>query len=113
MTFMPGLMFDFMTPGKRAAMSREMTAASGVSYRAYVAAVLRTAADARKAWIELAFIDESIQLRESSVGALEQSRELASIDYTTGRGMGTLAERKMRRITTPPIRRSPKPRPSS
>ena len=90
MTFMPGLMFDFMASGKRAAMAREMTAASDVTYRAYVAAVLRTATDARKAWIELAFIDESIALRESSVGALDQSLELANVDYTTGRGMGTL-----------------------
>ncbi len=91
MTFMPGLMFDVMTPGKRAAMAREMVASSNITYRAYVATVLRTAADARKAWIELAFIDESLRLRESSIGALEQSLEFANTDYTTGRGMGTLA----------------------
>ncbi|MDO8540187.1 MAG: TolC family protein [Opitutaceae bacterium] len=91
MTFMPGLMFDFMSRGKRSAMAAEMTATSIVAYRTYVAAVLRVASDARKAWIELAFIDESIRLRESSVGALEQSLEIANTDYTTGRGMGTLA----------------------
>ena len=91
MTFMPGLMFDLMTSGKRAAMAREMTATSNVSYRGYVATVLRVASDARKAWIELAFIDESIRLRESSIGTLERSLEIANTDYTTGRGMGTLA----------------------
>lgn len=91
MTFMPGLMFDFMTRGKRAAMAAEMTATSVVAYRTYVVTVLRVAADARKAWIELAFIDEAIRLRESSVGALEQSLEIANTDYTTGKGMGTLA----------------------
>ncbi len=91
MTFMPGLMFDIMTPGKRRAMAAEMTATSVVAYRTYVSTVLRVASEARKAWIELAFIDEAIRLRESSVGALEQSLEIANTDYTTGKGMGTLA----------------------
>ena len=91
MTFMPGLMVEFMTPGKRRAMAREATATSNIFYRTYVATVLGVAADARKAWIELAYIDEAIRLRESSLGALEQSLEIANTDYTTGRGMGTLA----------------------
>jgi outer membrane protein TolC len=91
MTFMPGLMFDFMTPGKRAAMAREMTATSAVAYRTYVLAVLKVATEARKSWVELAFIDETIRLRENSLGALERSLEIANTDYTTGRGMGTLA----------------------
>jgi len=91
MTFMPGLMFNVMTSSKRAAMAREMTATSSVAYRAYVGEVLKVAAAARKAWIELAFIDESVRLRESSVTALERSLEIANTDYTTGRGMGTLA----------------------
>lgn len=92
MTFMPGLMFDFMTPGKRRAMADEMTAASTVSYRNYLAMVLRTAADVRKAWVELAFAEEALKLRQDSLQALAQSQELAQIDYTTGRGMGTLSE---------------------
>ncbi|MEO6994470.1 MAG: TolC family protein [Lacunisphaera sp.] len=91
MTFMPGLMFDVMTPGKRTAMARELTATSNVAYRTYVVSVLRTAAEARRAWIELAFIDEAMRLRESSIGALDQSLEIANVDYSTGRGMGTLA----------------------
>ena len=91
MTFMPGLMFDFMGAGKRTAMGREATAAAGVARRGYISAVLNTAAETRKAWIELAFVDEAIRLRESSAGALERSLELANTDYTTGRGMGTLA----------------------
>ncbi len=91
MTFMPGLMFDFMSRGKRAAMAAEMTATSKVAYRTYVATVLRAASEARKAWIELAFVDEAIRLRESSVRSLELSLEIANTDYTTGRGMGTLA----------------------
>ncbi|HWA24875.1 MAG TPA: TolC family protein [Lacunisphaera sp.] len=92
MTFMPGLMFDFMTPGKRRAMADEMTAASSLAYRNYVATVLRTAADVRKAWVELAYADEALNLRQASLRALAQSQELAQIDYTTGRGMGTLSE---------------------
>ncbi len=91
MSFMPGLMFDFMGAGKRAAMGREATAAAGVARRSYISAVLNAAAAARKAWIELAFVDEAVRLRETSVGTLERSLEIANTDYTTGRGMGTLA----------------------
>lgn len=90
-SFMPGLTFDFMTVGKRRAMAAEMTAASNVAYRTYLATVLRVAAEARKAWIELAFVDETIRLRQDSVGALERSLAIANAGYTTGRGMGTLA----------------------
>ncbi|MDD3179944.1 MAG: TolC family protein [Opitutaceae bacterium] len=90
MSFMPGLMFDFMAQGKRAAMGREAAATSGVSYRTYVAAVLRTAADVRKAWIELAYVDEMARLREGSLSALDQGLALANIEYATGRGMSTL-----------------------
>jgi len=92
MTFMPGLMFDYMTPGKRAAMGREAAAASGVAYRQYVTTVLRTAAAARKAWIELAFIDEAIGLQEAALGAIEQSAALSGADYSTGFGMATLED---------------------
>ena len=90
MTFMPGLMFDFMAPGKRAAMGREATAASQVSYRAYVATVLRTAAGVRKGWIDLAYLDEAVRLRETSLAAVDQAAAVAQADYTTGRGMSTL-----------------------
>jgi len=90
MSFMPGLMFDLMTPGKRAAMAREATVSSEVFYRSFVSAVLATAADARKAWIDLAFVDESIRLGETTISSLEQSSALANADYATGRGMATL-----------------------
>jgi cobalt-zinc-cadmium efflux system outer membrane protein len=91
MTLMPGIMFEYMTPGKRSAMGREATASSNIVYRTYIAAVLGVAAEARNAWIELAYIDEALRLRESSVGALGQSLEIADTDYITGRGMGTLS----------------------
>ena len=90
MTFMPGLMFDFMTPAKRAAMGREATAASQVAYRAYVSTVLRAAAEVRKGWIDLAYLDETIRLRELSLVTLDQAVAVAQADYTTGRGMSTL-----------------------
>ena len=90
MTFMPGLMFDFMTPGKRAAMGREATAASQVAYRAYVSTVLRTAAEVRKGWIDLAYLDEGVRLDTASLAAIDQAEAIAQSDYATGRGMGTL-----------------------
>lgn len=92
MSFMPGLMFDIMGAGKRAAMGREATAVAGVARRTYLAVLLNTAAAARKAWIELAFIEEAIRLRELSAGTLGRSRDIANADYTTGRGMGSLTD---------------------
>lgn len=91
-SFMPGLMFDFMGSGKREAMGHEATATTNVARRAYISAVLNSAAEARKAWIEVAFVDEAIRLKEMSVGSLEASLAIADTDYSTGRGMGTLAD---------------------
>jgi outer membrane protein TolC len=90
MTFMPGVMFDLMSSGKRAAMGREAAATSQVAYRAYVAAVMGAAADTRKAWIELAYLDEAVRLKAGALDALDQARALAEAGYATGRGMGTL-----------------------
>lgn len=90
MSFMPGLMFDLMEKDKLSAMGREAAAASDVSFRAYVATVLRTAAEVRQAWIELAYVDEALRLRQTSLDAVEQSVAVASTEYTTGRGMPTL-----------------------
>ncbi len=89
MSFMPGLMFDFMAAEKRGAMAREAASESTVQYRTFVASVLTTAAEARKAWIELVVVDESIRLREASLASLGQSSALADADYATGRGMAT------------------------
>lgn len=90
MTFMPGIMFDFMTRGKRVAMGREAAAASEVAYRNYATTVLRTAATVRKAWIELAYVDEALRLREASLGAIDQSAAVNAAEYSTGRGMASL-----------------------
>jgi outer membrane protein TolC len=91
-SFMPGLMFDFLGSGKRAAMGREATATSEVARRNYISVVLNTAAEARKAWIELAYVEEAARLKEMSVGALDRSLAIAGTDYATGRGMGTLSD---------------------
>lgn len=87
MSLMPGLMFDFMTPGKRTAMAREAAAGSEVAYRAYVSAVLQVAANVRRSWIDLAYLDEAVRLREESLAALEQSLAIARAEYLTARGM--------------------------
>jgi cobalt-zinc-cadmium efflux system outer membrane protein len=67
-----------------------MTAASQVTYRAYVTAVLEVATGVRKAWVELAYVDEALRLRDNSLGALDQATAMAGAEYVTGRGMGTL-----------------------
>ncbi|MGA2692879.1 MAG: TolC family protein [Opitutaceae bacterium] len=91
-SLMPGLMFNFLGSGKRAAMGREAASASGIARRSYITAVLDTAAEARTAWIELAYIDEAARLQDQSIGAIESALEIADSDYATGRGMGTLAD---------------------
>ena len=91
-SFMPGLMFDFLGSGKRAAMGREATASAGVARRSYISVVLNTAGEARKAWIELAYVEEAIRLKQMSVSALDRSLAIAGTDYATGRAMETLSE---------------------
>ncbi|WP_044891649.1 TolC family protein [Opitutus terrae] len=92
MTLMPGLMFDFMGAGKRAAMANEAAARSGVAYRAYVAAVLQTAAEVRKAWVELAYTTETLRLYTATLHNVDQSLQLAASEFSTGRGMVSFNE---------------------
>jgi len=92
MTFMPGFMFDLMGPGKRVAMTHEATAKSGVAYRNYVTMVLRTAVAVQKAWVELAFSEDTRRLYQSAIENLDQSVAVASAEYTTGRGMVSLEQ---------------------
>jgi outer membrane protein TolC len=90
MTFMPGLMFDFMTPGKRAAMGREAAAGAEVAHRDFINAVLRTATATQKAWIELAYVEESRRLYAETIHAVEDAVAFTNTDYATGRGMASL-----------------------
>lgn len=87
MTLMPGLRFDIMGPGKRAAMGNEAAARSGVAYRAYVTAVLRAAAEIPKAWLELNYVEDTRRIYLASIENLEQSLALAGAEFSTGRGM--------------------------
>lgn len=92
MSIMPGLMFDVMASKKRAAMGREASIASENAYRSYAAALVSTAAELRKAWVELAYIEEAISIRRQMAGVLGQALSAAQADYSTRRGMGTLEE---------------------
>ncbi len=89
MSFMPGLMFDLMGPGKRRVMAREALANANVARRAYVSAVLRTAAEARKAWVELAYLEQVDRLYATTIHTAEEAIDLANASYATGRGMAT------------------------
>jgi len=90
MTLMPGIMFDFPGAGKRAARGEEAAAAGQVLYREYVATLLATAAEVRRAWADLKFVDDALTLREQALGLIEQSAAIAEADFATGRGMLTL-----------------------
>ena len=87
LSFMPGIMIDVMAPGKRVALARETAAASNVAYRSYTATVLRTAADVRKAWINLAYADDVHGLYRETISAVDTALALTNAEYTTGRGM--------------------------
>jgi len=53
--------------------------------RSFVSSVLATATEARKAWIDLAFVDESIRLGEAASGSLEESGlSLRQLRHRTG-----------------------------
>jgi outer membrane protein TolC len=87
MSLMPGLMFDVMPSSKRQAMAREAVTTSTVAYRTYVAEVIKTATAVRKAWVELAYAQDTHRLYGTTIHAAEQAVAIASAEYATGRGM--------------------------
>lgn len=96
MSLMPGLMFDLMTPGKRAAMGREAAAGAEVAHRAYVTALVRVAAETRKALLELSYLDNALLLREASVVTTEQIGKLTASEYSVGRSMNASLEAQVK-----------------
>jgi outer membrane protein TolC len=90
MSLMPGLMFDLMLPGKRAAMAREAGFGAEIAYWNYASTVVRISADLRKAWIELAFINEAIRLRSDFLAVLRESSDFAAAEYASAQGMASL-----------------------
>jgi len=83
-SLMPGFMADFTTAGKRAAMGREASTASEVARRQFRAAAIEVAAEVRRAWVELAYIDEVLALHHHMAAGVEQSLEIAQAEYATG-----------------------------
>ncbi len=100
MTLMPGLMFDFMGPGKRAAMGREAAARSEIAYQEYRSAVLKVAVELKKTWADLAYLDTALVLRADALAALDRSLAFARADYAVGKGMGTLEDQVKARTDT-------------
>jgi outer membrane protein TolC len=93
MSLMPGVMFDLMSSGKRAAMGREAEAALTVARAQYSGTLVRVAAEVRRALVELAALDDAIVLRQAAADTAGQSAQLAAGAYAAGRGMdATLAE---------------------
>ncbi len=87
MSLMPGVMFELMGSGKRAAMGREAEAGATVARAQYSVTLVRVAAETRRALLELAYLDEAVALRHAAVAAAEQREQLAASEYATGRGM--------------------------
>ncbi len=87
MSLMPGVMFDIMNPGKRAAMGREAEAALAVARAQYSGTLVRVAAETRRALAEVAYLDAASALRQAAAETSEQRTQLAASTYAAGRGM--------------------------
>ncbi|MCF7687799.1 MAG: TolC family protein, partial [Cephaloticoccus sp.] len=95
MSVMPGIMFDFMSTGKRDAMGREAAAGAEVARTQFDAATQQVATQLRKAWIELAYVDAARDLHGEAANSVAQSIALAEADYATapsGMGLGQQIE---------------------
>jgi len=90
MSFMPGFMFDLMLPRKREAMSRELAAGSLVAAKSYLASASKVAGEVHRTYIEISFIEESIELKQANLRNLGQRQQIAAAEYQTGAGMGNL-----------------------
>jgi outer membrane protein TolC len=89
-SLMPGLMFDFMSGGKREAMAREALAASEVAYRRYAAAVLETAADVKHAWVDLTALEETLRLKQQMLDLTEDAIRFSHAEHVTMHATGSL-----------------------
>jgi outer membrane protein TolC len=90
MSFMPGVMFDFMTQGKRVAMARAVSMEAGVAYQNFASAVRSVSVDLRKAWIDLAWIDATLTLQAERLQLIDQMLKLEEVSYATGSGMRSI-----------------------
>jgi outer membrane protein TolC len=90
MSFMPGVMFDFMNRGTRVAMVEEALAEGDVAHRRYLAEIERVVLEVRRAWIELAYADEALDLHGAMLRAFDEAAETAAADYITDRAMPSL-----------------------
>jgi len=91
-SLMPGFMFDLMAAGKRTAMAQEATAAGEVARRRYVTAVLTTAADVKKARVELTALEATLALKRQMLALEEQAIQFSHAEHVTMHAMGSLDE---------------------
>lgn len=92
MSLMPGLMFDFMSPGKRAAAGREAAAAAEVAHRQFLASAQDVARRLREAWIELAYAEAALQLHATAAATVAKTIAFAHAGFATGRDSGRLTD---------------------
>ena len=96
MSLMPGVMFDFMAAGRRAAMAQEAVAGAEVARRNYDVVRLRVAVEVRRALVELDYLAEAERLRTAALAALERTAAVAATRYATGRNMEVSLEPQVR-----------------
>lgn len=90
MNLMPGLLTAYTTRGKRTAQGEAALAASEVAYRDYVATLFDVASTLRNAWLDLAYVDEMLRLKQKEVEAYDNASRAARNDYVTA-GNGDLS----------------------
>jgi len=71
-SLMPGLAWNFPGPGKLSARGRAATAASEGKYVAFESAVLQTVFEVKKAYYNLALLQEQVRINQTSLALLDQ-----------------------------------------
>ncbi|MBM3265706.1 MAG: TolC family protein [candidate division Zixibacteria bacterium] len=85
MSLMPGLMTDFPGAGKRDAAARIATAESDAKYFVFETQVLQTAADIKKAYYQLYFLDTRFEVNRRMLRLLTDVEMLARAQNEAGK----------------------------
>ncbi|HXT39237.1 MAG TPA: TolC family protein [Candidatus Angelobacter sp.] len=85
MTVMPGLMQDFPGPGKLKARGNMAAAVSRTRYSAFEAAVLQSAFELKRSFLELHFLDERLRINRENARLLGNLESIARAQNETGK----------------------------
>ena len=85
-TVMPGILQEFPGPGKLRARAAAATAASQGKYFAFESAALQTAFDLKRAYYELYFLNQRLQINRETLSLLADLEQIARAQNEVGKG---------------------------